>query len=201
MCAAACLSLLGVGAARAAERVAVFDPELYDTSGEGVREDQQRRLGCSASGCARRSGVRPLRGGGHGASPRAPSQGPPLRTCPTCAPDAAAELGAELALLTTVHKVSNLILSITVALREASPGGGTRAVHSAEIRATRTRAGIAGCAGCCGTACSRRRRTGQTWRAEVDRRRAGAPRTRSAIRRADAVGERDTRRRILLWAI
>jgi hypothetical protein len=30
--------------------------------------------------------------------------------------------------------VSNLILSITVALREASPAGGTRAVHSAEIR-------------------------------------------------------------------
>ncbi len=60
--------------------------------------------------------------------------GPPLRTCATCAPDAAAELGADLALLTTVHKVSNLILSITVALREASPNSGTRAVHSAEIR-------------------------------------------------------------------
>ena len=42
--------------------------------------------------------------------------------------------GADLALLTTVHKVSNLILSITVALREASPATGTRAVHSAEIR-------------------------------------------------------------------
>ena len=61
-------------------------------------------------------------------------EGPSLRTCATCAPDAAAELGADLALLTTVHKVSNLILSITVALREASPGSGTRAVHSAEIR-------------------------------------------------------------------
>ena len=60
--------------------------------------------------------------------------GPPLRTCGTCAPDAAAQLGAELALVTTVHKVSNLILSITMALREASPGGATRAVHSAEIR-------------------------------------------------------------------
>ena len=44
------------------------------------------------------------------------------------------ELGADLALTTTVHKVSNLILSITLALREASPNGATRAVHSAEIR-------------------------------------------------------------------
>ena len=60
--------------------------------------------------------------------------GPALRTCATCAPDAAAELGADLALVTTVHKVSNLILSITVVLREASPGAETRAVHSAEIR-------------------------------------------------------------------
>ena len=135
MCAAACLSLLGVGAARAAERVAVFDPELYDTSGEGVREDQQKRLamiGERLRAALQESGrfevvdTAPLR-----ARIR---EGPPLRTCGTCAPDAAAELGAELALMTTVHKVSNLILSITVALREASPGAGTRAVHSAEIR-------------------------------------------------------------------
>ena len=130
----ACLLLLTSGA-EGAERVAVFDAELYDTSGEGVRDDQQRRLGLLGERlrAALRESDRfevvdtaPVRA--------RLSQGPPLRTCPTCAPDAAAELGAELALLTTVHKVSNLILSITVALREASPGGGTRAVHSAEIR-------------------------------------------------------------------
>ena len=130
----ACLLLLASGA-EGAERVAVFDAELYDTSGEGVRDDQQRRLGLLGERlrAALRESDRfevvdtaPVRA--------RLQQGPPLRTCPTCAPDAAAELGAELALLTTVHKVSNLILSITVALREASPGGGTRAVHSAEIR-------------------------------------------------------------------
>jgi hypothetical protein len=130
----ACLLLLTSGA-EGAERVAVFDAELYDTSGEGVRDDQQRRLGLLGERlrAALRESDRfevvdtaPVRA--------RLQQGPPLRTCPTCAPDAAAELGAELALLTTVHKVSNLILSITVALREASPGGGTRAVHSAEIR-------------------------------------------------------------------
>ena len=127
--------LLGGATAAAAERVAVFDPELYDTSGEGLREDQQKRL--AMIGERLRAALResdrfevvdtaPLRARLQG--------GPSLRTCATCAPDAAAELGAELALLTTVHKVSNLILSVTVALREASPSGATRAVHSAEIR-------------------------------------------------------------------
>ena len=40
----ACLLLLIATDAPAAERVAVFDPELYDTSGEGPRDDQQKRL-------------------------------------------------------------------------------------------------------------------------------------------------------------
>ena len=44
--AAACLPLLfAAGPAAAAEKAAVFDPELYDTSGEGAREEQQKRLG------------------------------------------------------------------------------------------------------------------------------------------------------------
>jgi hypothetical protein len=131
----ACAVLLAAGAAGAAERVAVFDPELYDTSGEGVREDQQKRLamiGERLRAALQDSGrfevvdTAPLRVRLQG--------GPSLRDCATCAPDAAAELGADLALVTTVHKVSNLILSITMALRDASPGGTTRAVHSAEIR-------------------------------------------------------------------
>ncbi len=133
--AAAFLLLFAASAAPAAERVAVFEPELYDTSGEGLREDQQKRLamiGERLRGALRESDrfevvdTTPL----HARL----AQGPSLRSCATCASDAAAELGADLALLTTVHKVSNLILSITVALREASPGGETRAVHSAEIR-------------------------------------------------------------------
>jgi len=131
----ACLLVLIASNALAAERVAVLDPELYDTSGEGPREDQAKRLAIigerlraalSESGRFEVVDTAPLR--------TRLKEGPALRTCATCAPDAAAELGADLALLTTVHKVSNLILSITVALREASPGTGTRAVHSAEIR-------------------------------------------------------------------
>lgn len=126
---------LASGAASAAERVAVFDPELYDTSGEGVRDEQQRRLGMIGErlrAALRESGrfevvdTAPLRSRLSG--------GPPLRTCATCGPDAAAELGAGLAVQTTVHKVSNLILSITVSMREASPSGSVRAVHSAEVR-------------------------------------------------------------------
>jgi hypothetical protein len=127
--------LLPPGAAAAAERVAVFDPVLVDTSGEGRREDQQRRLGLigeelrralAASGRYEVVDVAPVRA--------RLAEGPPLHSCATCATDGAAALGAELALVTVVHKVSNLIISITLALREAAPSGATRAVHSAEIR-------------------------------------------------------------------
>jgi hypothetical protein len=123
------------GLAAAADRAAVFDPELVDTSGEGRREDQQRRLALigeelrqalAASGRYEVVEVAPLR--------ERLAAGPALNTCPPCAPQAAAELGADLALVTVVHKVSNLIISITVALHEAAPSGATRAVYSAEIR-------------------------------------------------------------------
>jgi hypothetical protein len=127
--------LFAAAPAGAAEKVAVFDPELYDTSGEGVREDQQKRL--AMLGERLRTELRDS--GRYDVVDTAPvrgrlQQGPPLRTCGSCAPDAAAELGADLAVLTTVHKVSNLILSITVALRDASPSTAARAVYSAEIR-------------------------------------------------------------------
>lgn len=119
-----------------AERVAVFDAELHDTSGEGLREDQQRRLhlvteelrrALAASGRYEIVDVAPMR--------QRIESGPSLASCGTCAPAAAAELGADLALVTVVHKVSNLILSITLVQLEAGPrGGARRAVHSAEIR-------------------------------------------------------------------
>lgn len=121
--------------ATAADRVAVFDPELVDTSGEGRREDQQRRLtligeelrqALATSGRYEVVDIAPLR--------TRLAAGPALNTCPPCAPRAAAELGADLALVTVVHKVSNLIISITLALHEADPSGARRAVYSAEIR-------------------------------------------------------------------
>src|SRR3712207_1456177 len=92
-----CLCLLGL--AGAAERVAVFDPELLDTSGEGRREDQQRRLGLigedlrqglAASGRYEVVDVAPQRS--------RLAEGPALGGCASCATDAAAALGADLAL-------------------------------------------------------------------------------------------------------
>jgi len=129
--------LLGLAAAPAlaADRIAVFDPELLDTSGEGVRPDQQRRLAMigeelrqalAASGRYAVVDVAPQRA--HLA------EGPALRGCGSCAADAAQALGADLGLVTVVQKVSNLILSITLSVLEAAPSGARRAVYSAEIR-------------------------------------------------------------------
>ena len=135
---AACWMLAVVSAstgAAAAERVAVFEPELYDTSGEGTKPEQQHRLALlgeelrralAASGRYEVVDIAPVA--------RRVAEGPPLRTCPPCASDAAAALGADLGLVTVVQKVSNLILSITIVMREAGPEGAVRAMHSADIR-------------------------------------------------------------------
>jgi hypothetical protein len=129
--------LLGLAAAPALaeDRIAVFDPELLDTSGEGVRPDQQRRLAMigqelrqalAASGRYVVVDIAPQRA--------RLAEGPALRGCGPCAAEAAEALGAELALVTVVQKVSNLILSITLSVLEAAPSEAHRAVYSAEIR-------------------------------------------------------------------
>ena len=105
---------------RRRDRIAVFDPELLDTSGEGDRPDQQRRLAMigqelrqalAASGRYVVVDVAPQRA--------RLAEGPALRGCGPCAAEAAEALGAELALVTVVQKVSNLILSITLSVLEA----------------------------------------------------------------------------------
>jgi hypothetical protein len=129
------LLALTCGPAVAAETVAVFDPELFDTSGEGPRQDQQQRLAMlgeelrralASSGRYTVVDIAPLRA--------RLAEGPALRGCGACAAEAAQALGAELGIVTVVQKVSNLILSITVSVLEAAPSGARRAVHSAEIR-------------------------------------------------------------------
>jgi hypothetical protein len=138
--AAAALAALFASAApagaAAAERMAVFDAELNDSSGEGVREDQQRRLvlitaelrrAIAGSGRYEVVDIAPLQ--------QRLASGPSFRSCAACASEAAAEVGADVALVPVVNKISNLILSITLAELEVGPRGGTRrAVHSAEIR-------------------------------------------------------------------
>jgi Protein of unknown function (DUF2380) len=129
------LLALASGPAMANERVAVFDPELFDTSGEGSRADQQQRLAMlgdelrralAASGRYEVVDIAPQRA--------RLAEGPALRGCGACAAEAAQALGAELGIVTVVQKVSNLILSITISVLEAAPSGARRAVHSAEIR-------------------------------------------------------------------
>lgn len=123
------------GLAAAEERVAVFDPELYDTSGEGPRPDQQRRLDLIGAELRRALGE----SGRYAVVEITPAlrarlaEGPLLRNCTPCAAEAAAQLGVGLSVVTVVHKVSNLILSITVALHEV-PSGDIRAAYSADIR-------------------------------------------------------------------
>lgn len=126
--------LLGTATpAAATERIAVLDAELHDTSGEGTKPEQQHRLelvteelrrALAESGRYEVVDIAPIR-------PRI-AAGPALRSCGTCVPEAARALGADAALLPVVQKVSNLILSITIA--EIGADGARRAIHSAEIR-------------------------------------------------------------------
>ena len=131
----AMLLVLSTAPALAADRIAVFDPELLDTSGEGVRPDQQQRLAMigqelrqalAASGRYVVVDIAPQRA--------RLAEGPALRGCGPCAAEAAEALGAELAVVIVVQKVSNLILSITLSVLEATPSGAHRATYSAEIR-------------------------------------------------------------------
>jgi hypothetical protein len=115
-------------------RLAVFDFELIDTSLEGPRPDQERRLRLldaelrdqlARSGHFALVDIAPVR--------ERLARGPALAGCKGCAIDLAQALGADLVLTGTVQKVSNLILNINLALREA-PGGAPRFAASADIR-------------------------------------------------------------------
>ncbi|MFC7473755.1 DUF3280 domain-containing protein [Dankookia sp. GCM10030260] len=129
------LLALAAAPAFAAETIAVFDAELLDTSGQGEQADQQRRLAMldaelrqalAASGRYVVVDVAPQRA--------RLATGPALRDCAGCAADAARTLGAGLALVTVVQKVSNLILNITVSVLEAAPAATLRAAYSVDIR-------------------------------------------------------------------
>jgi hypothetical protein len=107
--------------------VAVFDFELVDTSLEGelrgaspeeldrldmVGELVRERL--AASGAYRVVDTAP--------AADAVARAGRLRTCNGCELRIAADLGAELALIGWVQKVSNLILNVNVAMRDVATG-------------------------------------------------------------------------------
>ncbi|NOG73111.1 DUF3280 domain-containing protein [Roseicella sp. DB1501] len=128
------LLLLLAPPARAGESIVVFDPELRDTSGEGERPDQQQRLGMI--GALLRQGL--AESGRYSLVDPAPqrarlAQGPALGSCGACAAEAARALGAQLALVTVVHKVSNLILYFSITMLDAASEA-ERAVWRADIR-------------------------------------------------------------------
>lgn len=110
--------------------VAVFPLELLDTSGEPPRADQERRLrmldGLLRTLLAESGRYAPVEA-------RLPEGSPQIRNCNRCDVAEAERLGAGLALSGVVQKVSNLILSLTLTLREV-PSGRVRATWSADFR-------------------------------------------------------------------
>ncbi len=115
-------------------RVAVFDFELIDTSLEGDRADEQRRLRAISeqlreriAASARYDLVDML------PAAAAVEEAGYLYGCNGCEADIARELGAALAITGTVQKVSNLILNINLYVRDAETGERQRAM-SVDIR-------------------------------------------------------------------
>lgn len=107
-------------------KVAVFDFELLDTSlqGEidGPRKDEEARLmragdqvrkGLAESGKFIVLDIAPVNAAAHGSN---------LQACGGCDVDLAHKLGADLAITGVVQKVSNLILSMNIYIRNADTG-------------------------------------------------------------------------------
>lgn len=118
--------LLAAPAHAGPPKAAVFDFELLDTSlqGEmdGPRGDEQQRLirtseqirkGLAESGKFVVLDIAPVSDAAHAAN---------LQACGGCDVDLAQKLGADLAITGVVQKVSNLILSLNIYLRDAHTG-------------------------------------------------------------------------------
>lgn len=118
------------GAAEAPKRLAVLPLELDDTSGEPPRPEQQQRLRLLDAELLAR-----LAGSDRYAPVAAalPEGAPSVRNCNRCDVAAAERLGAEIVLSGVVHKVSNLILDLTLVMRDV-PSGATRGVWRADFR-------------------------------------------------------------------
>jgi hypothetical protein len=133
---ALCFLALVADPARAetARPVVVFDVEFLNTSAEATRPDELdriRRLGDALKAALAKSGqyrivdVAPARDKlAHLPSPR---------ECNGCERDIAKGLGAELAAIVWVQKVSNLILSMNIEIEDVATGKLTKA-GSIDIR-------------------------------------------------------------------
>jgi hypothetical protein len=117
---AACLT---THAARASDppRMVVFDIELYDTSGLPAQPEQEARLRLLTAELRDRLAA----SGRYAVIAIPPPPGAALRNCNGCEVTEAARHGAELVMTGLVQKVSNLILHLTLTIREVPSG----AVH------------------------------------------------------------------------
>jgi hypothetical protein len=122
----ALMLLLPVSAHADPPKAAVFDFELLDTSLQGemdgarsdeaqrlIRTSEQIRRGLAESGKFAILDIAPVNDAAHAAN---------LQACGGCDVDLAQKLGADLAITGVVQKVSNLILSLNIYLRDAHSG-------------------------------------------------------------------------------
>jgi hypothetical protein len=118
-------------------RAAVFDLDFIDTSQEGasgaVRDDEARRLAMISDILRRMLAERGLALVDLAPAGERLGKAAPLVRCNGCDLDLARDLGAELAVIGFVQKVSNLILNINVIIRDARSGMTVRA-GSVDIR-------------------------------------------------------------------
>ena len=114
---------VATGSAQAAKPAAVFDIELVDTSGEGERPGQKERIAATTetlrrtlteSGQYQPIDLNPV-------ADRIAALGY-QRSCVQCMLDIARDLGAEVVVTGAVHKVSSLILSMEINVRQVTDG-------------------------------------------------------------------------------
>ncbi len=129
-----CALLVAGCAAAGAQTVAVFDFELIDSSLEGevggLRADEQARLARLSDRLRERLrelgrfsvlDITPIAGAARERN---------LQACGGCDVDLAKRIGAELAITGTVQKISNLILNMSIYIRDASSGRTVAAVNA-----------------------------------------------------------------------
>jgi hypothetical protein len=114
------------GWAEAAQRAIVFDFELVDTSLEGEmngpRADEQARLARTSEQLRQRLAESGKFALVDGAPVAAAAHASNLQACGGCDAQLARQVGADLAITGTVQKVSNLILNMTIYIRDAASG-------------------------------------------------------------------------------
>jgi hypothetical protein len=123
---AAAVAIAAAAAARADEvrALAVFDFELINSSLEPDRPDELQRLAMLGDLLRQRLAAQSDRFRIVDAAPLREriARAPALRSCNGCDLDFGRTLGADLVVVGTVQKVSNLILNINVAVKDVGDG-------------------------------------------------------------------------------